>query len=235
MMGKLATVATAGLAGGLALLVAGIGLSGHGLAGARKLWGALPSACGGATSTRSEVTLPFTPGDSLQINLPASVSYRPGDKAEAIVRGDPALIEHVRMDGRRLTLDCDPGWRASSFEVAVSGPAIAEWKMLGSGDLMLTDIKQPQLTLSIMGSADIAATGAAGVVSVNIMGSGSAHLKGLTAKSAEITIRGSGDAEVNAQGEADVSISGSGNVELAGRPVLRRSEIMGSGRITQVE
>lgn len=235
MMGKLAIVATTGLAGGLALLALGIGLSGHGWADARKLWGALPSACTGAAAAGNQITLPFTPGHSLEINLPATVRYRPGDKAEAIVSGDPALLGHVRMDGRRLTLDCDPGWHAASFDVALSGPAITDWTLLGSGDLTLTDIAQPQLRLSIMGSASVAATGAADVVSVNIMGSGSARLKDLTAKSAEIAIRGSGDAEVNAQGEADVSISGSGNVALTGRPILRRSEILGSGRITQTQ
>lgn len=234
MTGKLAIVATTGLIGGFALLALGVGLSGHGWAEARKLWGVLPSSCGGATSTSREITLPFTSGYGLQIDVPGSITYRPGDKAQAVVRGDPALVEHVRIEGGRLTLDCDPGWNASGLEIALSGPPISEWKMLGSGDLTLTDIEQPQLNLSIMGSADIAAAGTADVVSVNIMGSGSARLRNLTARSTEVAIHGSGDAEVNAQSEAAASIYGSGNVEISGRPVMRRSQILGSGRITQV-
>lgn len=234
MMGKLAIVAVTGLVGGLALLTLGIGLSGQGLAEARKLLGASSSTCRGAAVAGREITLPFTPGDSLRIDIPGTVTYRPGDKAEAIVRGDPELIGHVRIDGQRLSFDCDPGWGASGIKVALSGPAIADWTMNGSGELTLTDIDQPKLVLSIMGSASIAATGAADDVSVNVMGSGSAGLKDLSAKSAEVVIRGSGDAEVSASSEADVSIAGSGNVEISGRPVMRRSEIMGSGRITQV-
>ncbi|CAI9417515.1 hypothetical protein ANOBCDAF_03999 [Pleomorphomonas sp. T1.2MG-36] len=235
MMGKLAIVAVTGLVGGVTLLALGIGLSGQGLAEARKLWGGSSSTCRGATAAGREITLPFTAGDSLRIDIPASVTYRPGDKAEAVVRGDPELIGHVRIDGQRLTFDCDPGWGASGIEVALSGPAITDWKMNGSGKLALTDIDQPKLTLSIMGSGSIAATGAADVVSVSIKGSGTARLDDLTAKSAEVSIHGSGDAEVNAQSDASVAIYGSGNVEISGRPVMRQSRIMGSGRITQTQ
>ena len=49
-----------------------------------------------------------------------------------------------------------------------------------------------------------------------------------------LPLNGSGDAEVNAQSDAAASIYGSGNVEITGRPVMRRSQILGSGRITQV-
>ena len=57
----------------------------------------------GAAVAGREITLPFTPGDSLRIDIPGTVTYRPGDKAEAVVRGDPELIGHVRIDGRRVT------------------------------------------------------------------------------------------------------------------------------------
>jgi len=107
-------------------------------------------------------------------------------------------------------------------------------KLLGSGDLTLSQINQPQLRLSIRGSGSVAATGAADTVGLNISGSGAARLKDLAAKSVQIDIRGSGDAQLSAQADADISISGSGNVELFGRPILRRSEIRGSGRIVQV-
>lgn len=234
MAGKLAFVATTGLIGAVAFLTLGIGLSGRDWADARQLWGAMPSACGSTASIKQQVTLTFATSDSLTIDLPASVSYRPGNKAEAIVTGDPALIDHVRMEGDRLSLDCDPGWFASKLAVSVSGPAITDWKLLGSADLTLSQINQPQLRLSIRGSGSVAATGAVDAVDVDISGSGAARLKELTAKTAQIKIRGSGDAQMTAQTDADVSISGSGNVEISGHPVLRRSEIRGSGRIIQV-
>jgi len=97
----------------------------------------------------------------------------------------------------------------------------------------LSQINQPQLRVSIKGSGSVAATGAVDMVGLDISGSGAARLRDLTAKSVQIDIRGSGDAQMTAQADADVSISGSGNVELFGRPVIRRSEIRGSGRIVQ--
>ncbi|AYG59843.1 GIN domain-containing protein [Rhizobium jaguaris] len=234
MTGKLAFVATTGLIGAVVFLALGIGLSRQDWANARHLWGAMPSTCGSTASTRQQVTLPFAAGDSLAIDLPASVHYQPGDKAETIVSGDPALLDHVRMDGGKLSLDCDPGWLESRLDVSLSGPAITEWKLLGSGDLTLSEINQPRLRLSIRGSGSVAATGATETVGLNISGSGAARLKNLTAKSAQIEVRGSGDVQLTAQSDADVSISGSGNVELFGRPILRRSEIKGSGHIEQV-
>jgi carbon monoxide dehydrogenase subunit G len=233
MTGKLAFIATAGTIGAIVLLTAGIGLSGRNWADARYLWITRQSTCGSAVSASRQVTLPFTATDNLEIDLPASVRYQPGDKAEAVVSGDPALLDHVRMEGGRLSLDCDPGWLESRLDVSLSGPPITGWKLVGSGDLTLSQINQPQLRVSIQGSGSVAATGAADSVDVEISGSGAARLKGLIAKSAQITIRGSGDAHMTAQTDADVSISGSGNVELSGHPILRRSEVRGSGRIVQ--
>ncbi|MBB3612650.1 DUF2807 domain-containing protein [Rhizobium sp. BK602] len=234
MTGKLAFVATTGLIGAVVLLALGIGLSGQDWADARYLWGAMPSTCAPAASSKQEITLPFTASDSLAIDLPASVRYQPGDKAEAIVSGDPDLVDHVRLQGGRLDLDCDPGRSSSRLEVSLSGPAITDWKLIGSGDLTLSQLNQPQLRLSIRGSGNVAASGAADTVGLEISGSGAARLKELAAQSARIDVHGSGDVQVTAKADADVSISGSGNVELFGRPVVRRSQIRGSGSIVQV-
>jgi len=49
------------------------------------------------------------------------VHYQPGGKAEAVVSGNPALLDHVRLEGGRLSLDCHPGWSMSKFDVSLSG------------------------------------------------------------------------------------------------------------------
>ena len=234
MTGKLGFVAAAGTIGAVVFLALGIGLSGPDWVYAGGSWIGGQSTCGAATSSRKEITLPFTAGDSLTIEVPASVHYQPGDKAQAVVSGDSALLDHVRIEGGRIGLDCEPGWFASRLDISLSGPAISEWKVLGSGDLALSQINQPELRLSIRGSGSVAATGTAQTVGLEISGSGSGRLKNLIAQSARIEIRGSGDAQITAQADAEVSISGSGDVELYGHPTMRRSEIRGSGSITQV-
>ncbi|WP_137931500.1 GIN domain-containing protein [Mesorhizobium comanense] len=234
MTGKLAFVATVGLIGAGLFLAVGIGLAGPDWVNSGGSWIGGQSTCGPTTSTRKEVKLQFTPDDSFTIALPATVRYQPGDKAEVTVSGDSSLTDRVRMEGSKLSLDCDGGWFASKLDVSVTGPAITDWRLLGSGDLALSEVNQPKLRLSIRGSGSVTASGTAKTVGLEISGSGSGRLKDLVAQSAQIEIRGSGDAEVTAQADADVSISGSGDVDLYGHPTMRRSEIRGSGSITQV-
>jgi hypothetical protein len=233
MTGKLAFAATAGLAGAAVFLAVGIGLAGPDWINAGGSWIGGQSTCGKSTSATKEVALPFSADDSFTIAVPATVRYRPGDKAEVVVSGDSVLVDHVRMAGSKLSLDCDPGWFQPKLDVAVSGPAITDWKILGSGDLDLNEINQPGLRLDIRGSGGVTATGSAQTVDLRISGSGSGRLKDLVAQSAKVDIRGSGDAEITAQADADVLISGSGDVDIYGHPTMRRSEVRGSGSISQ--
>ncbi|TPN75438.1 DUF2807 domain-containing protein [Mesorhizobium sp. CU2] len=233
MTGKLAFAATAGLIGAVIFLAVGIGLSGPDWVHAGGSWIGGESTCGKSTSTTKEVTLPFSAGDSFTIAVPAAVRYRSGDKAEAVVSGDSVLVDHVRIEGGKLSLDCEPGWFDSKLDVTLSGPAIADWKILGSGDLALDGINQPALRLDIRGSGSVTASGTAQTVDLRISGSGDGRLRDLTAQSASVDVRGSGNAEITAQADADVLISGSGNVDLYGHPTMRRSEVRGSGSISQ--
>ena len=233
MSGKLAFAATAGLAGAAVFLAVGIGLAGPDWINAGGSWIGGQSTCGKSTSTTKEVTLPFSANDSFTVAVPATVRYRPGDKAEAVVSGDSVLVDHVRLQGSELSLDCNPGWFNNRVDVTLSGPAITDWRISGSGDLVMDEINQPALRLDIRGSGSVSATGTAQTIDLRISGSGSGRLKNLTAQSAKVSIRGSGDAEITAQADADVSISGSGDVDIYGHPTMRRSEVRGSGSISQ--
>nr|WP_325262407.1 DUF2807 domain-containing protein [uncultured Rhizobium sp.] len=230
MTRRLAFIATAGLIGAAALLTLGTVLSGSGWASATYFWKG-GSTCGPASGTQQQMTLPFIAGDSLVIDLPGSIDYRPGEKAELVVSGDPALLGHLRIEPGRLVLDCAPGWSASRLDVKITGPAITTWDLLGNSDLTLSQINQRELEMNIKGSGNSSATGTADTVHLSISGSGEARFGGLNTRSAVVEIRGSGDAKVSAEGDADVSIYGSGNVELSGNPTMRRSDIRGNGRI----
>ena len=234
MTGKLAFAATVGLAGAAVFLAVGIGLAGPDWINAGGSWIGGQSTCGALTRTKKEVTLPFDANDRFTLALPGSVRYRPGDKAQAVVSGEAVLIDHLRLEGSQLSLDCEPGWLPSRLDVTVSGPAITDWKVVGSGDLALEEINQPKLRLNISGSGSVTASGTAQTVDLAISGSGDGRLKNLIAQSAQVEIRGSGDAEVTAQADADVSISGSGDVDLYGHPTMKRSQVRGSGSITNV-
>lgn len=196
-------------------------------------WGGMQSSCGSAVSGGQQVILPFSSSGSPTIDIPASVHYQPGGKAEAVITGDPALLDHVRIEGGRLSMDCNPLVQRQIRRQPVR-TVVTDWRVRGSGDLALSQLDQAYLRLRISGSGSVTATGSARSVDLDVSGSGTARLKGTAAQSVKIRIHGSGDAEVAVAADADISISGSGNIELYGHPVLRRSEIRGSGRLVQV-
>jgi len=190
------------------------------------------NAANPAGTSPASVTFPFEANNSLDIDLPASVSYQPGPKAEATVTGDPSVISHVRIADGRLGFDSEVGCGSvAHLSVRLTAPSIATWGIRGSSDLALSGIDQQKLQLHITGSGHVVATGAVQVVALNVAGSGEAELQGLSAKSAEIVVHGSGEVQVAAQDSADVAIRGSGVVKLHGHPAQLHSAISGSGRI----
>jgi hypothetical protein len=180
-------------------------------------------------------TLAWKPSDAIDIQLPAQVSYRPAAQPEATVSGDPRLVAHVRLDGGRLawdrTADCLP---RGALMVRLSGPAVRQWRLSGSAELDLDDLKQDRIAITTRGSSRVAANGDVEQLALDMAGSGRIDLSRLVAQRAEVRLRGSAVAEISAREEADISISGSATVRLHGRPPHLRSHVSGSGGIEQL-
>nr|WP_243830316.1 DUF2807 domain-containing protein [Caballeronia sp. SBC1] len=245
--------AVAGLAVAVALLALGSSLARSDWVGGAPWWRDAGWRCGrtwfnrGPASDRiasgadvasltatspSSVTFPFDANNRIDIDLPASVSYQPGPKAEATVTGDPSVISHVRIADGKLGFDSETGCAPlAHLSVRLTAPSITAWGIRGSSDLVLTDIDQQNLQLRIAGSGRIVASGSVQVVALNVAGSGEAQLQDLSARSAEIVVHGSGEVQVAAQDNADIAIAGSGVVKLHGHPAQVHSRISGSGRI----
>ena len=62
------------------------------------------------------------------------------------------------------------------------------------------------------------AHGSATRVDLSVAGSGNVRARGVTSRTAAVSIAGSGDAEITAKDTANVSIVGSGDAEVAGGP-----------------
>jgi hypothetical protein len=187
---------------------------------------------GGSNGQPCVAKLAWDAGDSLEIDLPAKTYYQPGPKAEAIVTGDPDLVRHVRLIGGRLDLDTAPACvPAGVIVVRITGPAVANWHLNGSGDLNLSNISQDALRINVTGSGRVVANGTVQQESLRISGSGAADLRGVAAASVTVRTSGSGNAEITSQQAADIHVSGSGSVTLHGHPGQMHSEVSGSGRI----
>src|SRR5947207_1216356 len=91
--------------------------------------------------------------------------------------------------------------------IALGGLSIG---IAGSSKLVMENVNQPELALSISGSGSVRAQGTVDRATVNIAGSGDARLAGLAMKELTAKISGSGKIEAAPKDSADITISGSG-------------------------
>jgi len=169
--------------------------------------------------------------DNVIIAVSANVTYRAGDGADVVIKGDPETIARVRLREGKLEW-CGRG-RRGDIEIALPGREFRNLTLAGSGDVSMTNMAQSDINFTIAGSGTIRATGNIDRISVTIAGSGDALLGGVDAKRLDVKIAGSGNTEAAPQDDADVTIMGSGNVKLLTKPAHLTTNIMGSGRVTQ--
>jgi hypothetical protein len=232
-MRTLSWIAIGGLGIGIASLSLAYAVGGRdlGLLGFVDGWGwGWGSACGNGAGP-GERRLAWDGGDSVELTLPGTVRWRAGEGSELIVRGAPGAVAHVELHGNRIMLACRG--RAGSLEVTLPGRPFQRIGIAGSGNLVMENLSQPELALSISGSGSMRAQGNVDRLSVKISGSGNARLGELAAKQATVHISGSGKVEASPKDQADVTISGSGDVKLLTRPADLRSKVSGSGRVSQ--
>jgi hypothetical protein len=181
----------------------------------------------------SERRFPWTGGDTVDIALPATVRLRSGEGSDVVVRGSPDTIAHVEVHGSRITLNCRWSAAARQVETTLPGRAFRHVGLARSAKVILENLNQPELSLSISGSGSVRGQGTVDQLSVRIAGSGNARLADIAIKQLKVDISGSGNVEAAPKDDADINISGSGNVRLLSRPTRLRQHIAGSGRIAQ--
>lgn len=106
----------------------------------------------------------------------------------------------------------------------------------GAGSIILPQVEVAgKLDAYISGSGNMQVNnGVADEGSLNISGSGSHEMLGVTFKNMDARISGSGNIKATVTGDLDVHISGSGSVYYKGTPVIN-SQISGSGAVRKVQ
>jgi hypothetical protein len=170
-------------------------------------------------------------GDTIEIAVPGTVHYRGGSGDEVIARGSPEAIAHLRVRNGKITQLCSGRWAQTDLDITLPGRAFRTVGMAGSGRLIMQNVNQPHLDLSVAGSGSVLAQGSSDRVKLSIAGAGKAKLAELTMKRLDIHIAGSGNIEAAPQDEVNVEIAGSGDVRLLSDPARVHTNIMGSGRI----
>jgi len=116
--------------------------------------------------------------------------------------------------------------------VEVSVPSLTVLDLSGSGNITVTGIRASQLTVTVPGSGDIAASGSVARLDISIDGSGDAQFSGLIARNVNAVIAGSGSIFVTATQSLDAKVPGSGAILYSGNPARVTTSITGSGAVT---
>ena len=243
MRTKLAIIAVSGLAVSAVCLGGAFALGGHALGTA--VFGTdlssladLPRCDSMAQpmATASSRSLPWDGnGDRAAVALPANVHYQAGSGDQLVVKGDPDFVAHIRVKDGLVSLDCNGNFHFSKDDrIDVTLPGRRTFKsfaLLGTGDVQLSGLSQPDVKLSIAGAGDIRADGKTDNLEVDVRGSGNLKLGDLAAKNVDVDIKGSGKAEVAPQDSLNVDLAGSGTIYLRSEPKKIETSIHGSGNI----
>jgi hypothetical protein len=175
----------------------------------------------------------WTGGDSLDIDVPANVTYTQAPGAGKLtITGPQRLIDNLTVEDGRLSLR-HGRYHSGDLTIVMTAPAVSRFNLNGSGDLAIKDFKQDKLNLDISGDTHVSVQGEAKGVSLSISGSGETDLSGLKVADADVDIDGSGEATLAPTGAANINISGSGDVTLLTHPSKLESNVSGSGSIRQ--
>jgi hypothetical protein len=165
-----------------------------------------------------------------------NVTIKVGEPQSVIVHADDNLMRKVTTAVHEGTLVV--GNSNGSFTprspmwVAITTPAIDGLTLSGSGNIDVSGVATPNLSVNLPGSGNIRASGRADELDVSIPGSGTAQLRALTARDVQTTVDGSGEITITATSSLSAVISGSGAVIYGGNPGHVQTSITGSGAVT---
>jgi hypothetical protein len=187
-------------------------------------------------ATASSRSLPWDGnGDRAAVALPANVHYQAGSGDQLVVKGDPDFIAHIRVKDGLVALDCNGNFhfgKDDRIDVTLPGRrTFKSFALLGTGDVQLDGLSQPEVKLTVAGEGDIRANGKTENLKVDVRGSGDLKLGDLAAKAVDVDIKGSGKVEVAPQDSLNVDLAGSGTIYLRSEPKKIETSIHGSGNI----
>jgi len=236
MVHKLAIIAVIGLTGSAVCMGAAAAIGGREFGKSFdgmdfSMFGDRPRCENGGGYPTSR-TLDWDGSDHVGLAVGGHATYTPGSDNQVHVSGNPVLVAHVRVRDGRVELDCRGGdLDRDSLEITLPGREFKKFGIAGSGNLVLHNLDQEKLKVSIAGSGNIKADGKVEHAEIHIAGSGDADLGAVKSQVTEVHIAGSGNTDIAPSEEAEIHIAGSGDVNLHANPKRLNTHIAGSGRI----
>lgn len=166
----------------------------------------------------------------------SQVTVTVGGRQSVVVHADRKLISHVttRVAGGTLTIaGTDSSTSNTSISVEVSVPSLAVLKLSGNGEISVSGIRAPRLTVTISGDGLLYAVGSTSQLDVTLSGNGTAQLTHLVAGNVHAIVDGAGLIEVTATTSLDAAIPGDGAIIYGGNPLQVTTSVTGTGTVTR--
>ena len=258
MRTKLAIIAVSGFAISAVCLGGALALGGNAIGNAVFDVGGfdLPrcDTMGRPSATANIRSLPWDNSDRAAIALPADTHYQAGSGDQLVVKGDPAIVSHIRVRNGVVGLDCHGGsffGRSDRVDVTLPGKrTFRTFEVMGTGTMDISGLSQPEVALKVAGSGSITADAKVQKIALDVSGDGTVEAKGQTDKltvdvsgsgkiragdlqtnDANLDVSGLGHIEVAPAGALNVDLSGAGTIYLKKEPRSIQSDISGAGRI----
>jgi hypothetical protein len=217
----------AALAAAVILAAIGVAVLVHGGSSASGIQGS------GVAVTQTRTVAAFSRLDLAGSN---NVTVVVGGPQSVVVHADSNLISHVTtgvVGGTLVIGDTGSFTTRSPMSVDVSVPSLTALNLSGDGQISVTGISTPQLTVMISGDGLLSAAGTATRLDVTISGDGQAQLSQLTARDVHAVVSGSGLIQVTATTSLDAAVPGSGTIIYTGNPPQVATSVTGSGSVTR--
>ena len=186
----------------------------------------------GVAATQSRVLATFSRLDLAGSN---NVTVAVGGRQSVVVHADSNLMRYVttRVVAGTLVIGATGSFTTRSpMSVEVSVPSLAALTLSGSGNISVTGIDAPRLTVMLPGSGALYVSGTVTQLNVTLDGSGLAQLDNLLARDVHAVVAGSGLVRVTATASLSAAVPGSGAVIYSGNPQVT-SSVTGSGTVTR--
>jgi hypothetical protein len=193
-----------------------------------------PAGAGsGVAATQARSLPPFAGIDLAGDN---NVIVQVGARQSVVVHADGNLLRRVttRVRSGRLVIGTTPGNLSakSPMFVAVVVPSLEVIRLQGAGNISVTGIDSPHLTVALPGSGNIDAAGTTTKLDVTLGGEGTAQLHQLIARDTNAVLTGDGSIMLTTTRSLTVRVSGTGTVLYGGNPPHVSRQVSGSGTIS---
>jgi len=175
-------------------------------------------------------------GKKLALGAPATLHYSEGGAPRVVITGPDEMLRRVRFGEGTIVMDPDGGffsWNQERLEITVTGVALNDFVISGSGKMLLGKLKRDQLSVLVSGSGSVELDATvSGDASLQVSGSGHIAFGALEARTLTAKISGSG--QIDGRGHADtLDLNMSGSGRFADIAATKANVTMsGSGRAT---